>query len=539
MGQFKLGAFTLTTSPEFDKFATLRQRYMEIGQNRQLEFDEAYEEFKCADELFGELPDDMEMVLAETSAQVASDLAAHGIFDVSERSIRSDLEARAETVADRFNVIKDQYLEIVSKASELEAQRQAARENRGGIVGGGFGVEGAARGIALAAVANATIGLVQGLAHNAEKAASDAGDKRKKQQLLADPATKAAVGDFLVRVALQGAELVAATINNGGTFEPVSEQARQRSAAIVENVMAGRVASDQLSSVLVQALTLDPFSVEAWACWLERLGDQDGSVQASATQLGVGDVAARKVALIAQRKAALPWATPEECRSSSIVLKKYAQWLGAAFDEEERAIEAKITTLDRERRTFNGIEYETADDADAARKAHQEEQASAELARQDLLSRTVDGAVFDTLEEAEAVREHMRTQIISASSASSAIGWMILAYRRIRDVKGRSSRKEFWFLVLSIFITLVSSGIVENTIFRQTFLFALIMVIYMLAAAFAFLTAQIRRFHDQGRSGWFVLLNLIPYVGWLIALAFMLVDGTPGDNRFGPSPKHS
>jgi len=44
----------------------------------------------------------------------------------------------------------------------------------------------------------------------------------------------------------------------------------------------------------------------------------------------------------------------------------------------------------------------------------------------------------------------------------------------------------------------------------------------------------VRRFHDQNRSGWFFLLNLIPYVGGLVVLVFMLLPGTPGDNNFGP-----
>ena len=51
------------------------------------------------------------------------------------------------------------------------------------------------------------------------------------------------------------------------------------------------------------------------------------------------------------------------------------------------------------------------------------------------------------------------------------------------------------------------------------------------------LAVQIRRFHDQDKSGWFVLLAFIPYVGGLIVLVFMCIEGTPGPNRFGSDPK--
>lgn len=51
------------------------------------------------------------------------------------------------------------------------------------------------------------------------------------------------------------------------------------------------------------------------------------------------------------------------------------------------------------------------------------------------------------------------------------------------------------------------------------------------------IAVQVRRFHDQDKSGWFVLLNLIPYIGGLIVLVFMFLEGTRGPNRFGPDPK--
>ena len=51
------------------------------------------------------------------------------------------------------------------------------------------------------------------------------------------------------------------------------------------------------------------------------------------------------------------------------------------------------------------------------------------------------------------------------------------------------------------------------------------------------IAVQVRRFHDQDRSGWFVLLSFVPYVGGLILLVFMCLPGTVGPNRFGPDPK--
>lgn len=46
----------------------------------------------------------------------------------------------------------------------------------------------------------------------------------------------------------------------------------------------------------------------------------------------------------------------------------------------------------------------------------------------------------------------------------------------------------------------------------------------------------LRRFHDQDRSGWMILILLIPYVGVIVVFVFMCLEGTRGPNRFGPDP---
>lgn len=67
--------------------------------------------------------------------------------------------------------------------------------------------------------------------------------------------------------------------------------------------------------------------------------------------------------------------------------------------------------------------------------------------------------------------------------------------------------------------------------------FSILVLIFALAIFVPALAVQVRRFHDQDKSGWFVLLGLIPLVGGLITLVFMCLEGTRGSNKFGPDPK--
>lgn len=67
--------------------------------------------------------------------------------------------------------------------------------------------------------------------------------------------------------------------------------------------------------------------------------------------------------------------------------------------------------------------------------------------------------------------------------------------------------------------------------------FSLPVDLFFLAVLVPSIAVQVRRFHDQDKSGWMCLIGLIPFVGGIVVLVFMLLEGTKGPNRFGPDPK--
>lgn len=129
--------------------------------------------------------------------------------------------------------------------------------------------------------------------------------------------------------------------------------------------------------------------------------------------------------------------------------------------------------------------------------------------------------------------------------------WMLMPYRRYADFSGRSQRKEYWmfalfqFIVAMILLTVMFVGGMGsvNEMTGQAepgtlFYIGLgLLVIFGLGSLIPSLAVSVRRFHDQDKSGWFLLLQLIPYIGGIIVLVFMCLAGTPGPNRFGPDPK--
>jgi uncharacterized membrane protein YhaH (DUF805 family) len=132
-----------------------------------------------------------------------------------------------------------------------------------------------------------------------------------------------------------------------------------------------------------------------------------------------------------------------------------------------------------------------------------------------------------------------------------AMEWMILPLKRYFQFGGRSRRKEYWMFFLFTIILGVIAGIIDGLLgygSARTFsgpnqfgasassngpvgiLVSLGLLIPGIAVAF-------RRLHDTDRSAWWLLLILIPILGWIALLVFYCEDGTRGPNRFGPDPK--
>jgi uncharacterized membrane protein YhaH (DUF805 family) len=127
--------------------------------------------------------------------------------------------------------------------------------------------------------------------------------------------------------------------------------------------------------------------------------------------------------------------------------------------------------------------------------------------------------------------------------------WMLLPLKRYADFSGRSRRKEYWMFVLGslilyaivggVFFALAATadGTASDGLGAGGIVAVLLVAVVALGLFIPSIAVQVRRFHDQDRSGWMVLLGFIPYVGGIIVLVFMCLDGTRGPNRFGPDPK--
>ena len=121
------------------------------------------------------------------------------------------------------------------------------------------------------------------------------------------------------------------------------------------------------------------------------------------------------------------------------------------------------------------------------------------------------------------------------------MNWYLQAIRKYTVFSGRSRRSEYWYFVLFNTLIIVALTVVDvaTGMYSIEGDVGLLSGIYSLAVFIPSFAVTVRRLHDTDRSGWWVLLAVVPIVGVIVLIVFFATDGTPGANRFGENPKRA
>ena len=121
------------------------------------------------------------------------------------------------------------------------------------------------------------------------------------------------------------------------------------------------------------------------------------------------------------------------------------------------------------------------------------------------------------------------------------MSWYLEALKKYAVFSGRSRRMEYWYFVLFNLVVYIVLSLIDGLLGTYNIVsgVGLLSGIYSLAVLIPTLALWVRRLHDIDRTGWWVLINLIPLVGTIVLLVFALTPGTPGSNQYGPDPKQA
>lgn len=112
--------------------------------------------------------------------------------------------------------------------------------------------------------------------------------------------------------------------------------------------------------------------------------------------------------------------------------------------------------------------------------------------------------------------------------------WKKVVLENYAQFEGRARRSEYWWFVLANFCI----AFVLYLLGEAMSLFTVVAALYSLAVLIPGIAVAIRRLHDTGKSGWMLLIGLVPFVGAIILIVFMATDSQRGTNQYGPSEKY-
>ena len=115
--------------------------------------------------------------------------------------------------------------------------------------------------------------------------------------------------------------------------------------------------------------------------------------------------------------------------------------------------------------------------------------------------------------------------------------WYMQVLKKYAVFSGRARRKEYWFFILWYVVISIGLAIIDAVAGLRIGDAGILQGLYALALLIPSLAVTVRRLHDTGRTGWWLLIILIPLIGLIVLLVFMFLDSEPGENAYGPSPK--
>jgi uncharacterized membrane protein YhaH (DUF805 family) len=119
------------------------------------------------------------------------------------------------------------------------------------------------------------------------------------------------------------------------------------------------------------------------------------------------------------------------------------------------------------------------------------------------------------------------------------MNWYLQVLKNYAVFNGRARRKEYWMFVLFNIIFSIVAIILDNILgtAMEGVSYGLFYALYGLAVLIPGLAVSVRRLHDVGKSGWMILIALIPIIGAIWLLVLMVTDSNPGENKYGHNPK--
>lgn len=373
--KFKLFNQELNFSESQKKYFDLRGLFFQKGIKCASEFQEIYSSYTNIEDLVKKGFQDGWNLIYREITEASDKLIELGDFSSTPDSFYQEHFKKYSDYESQFDLFADEYMQINLDAEKLTEYRRARKNNRSELIGGGFGIEGAAKGIAIASAANLTYGVAHGIFNFFGNAITESKKKQKLAELLNTHTLKhfqSAISQdiFRIHIALFDAMSKQKICN---IDEIMSADDIKKSNSIFSNIKNGKISSEENSkSAIVQAIRLFPVDEKIFNHVMENYPESQDEIEKIASFCSV-DLSGYKMQILKSYYSDTDTSSEESVKETIEKIKNRAIELNIdEYNEVLQIGESQLKELDLMARTYEDEVYDTREESKLALNEHAE-----------------------------------------------------------------------------------------------------------------------------------------------------------------------
>lgn len=380
MIEFEIDSNKIAFSDKMILYNEIRLYYKDLALECKDIFTEKYKEkYKTLEQLCKD-SEDNGLVLGANIIKVALDktidlLVELGYIDIDLDYFFNNYYNEYYTWEEDFEEIREQYLKFVLDQKMMDEYRVQRRLNRGRLVGGGFGVKGATKGMVMAGLGNTVLGGAHMMVNGIEKFISECKDYSKMNDIFKNPKTLNFLSDSIEQCVfnIHFAYVKFIMDNSTTPINIISEHDVRKSTNMYNNLKHKLSTKEELITLFKNILNINPYFEPIYFTYIDRFGDENKQVELIGQYFGL-DIKKYKFTLLKDfYDSSLLECIDEE---SSIILKeKINQMIKRLGYEEDKfdtqLLDNKIQEFDTIARTYKGILFKSREEAQKAQEEYE------------------------------------------------------------------------------------------------------------------------------------------------------------------------
>ena len=299
MKTFELFDKALAVTDEREAYNEIKLQFADIADEARAEYAEIFNKYSDLEAMLKDFDNQYTKFMKESISTAVTALISSKVY-VDENEYFSRLENRGNILNgdDAFASIYDKYVEIVADVEGQKQYREARKNHRGRIIGGGFGVQGAVKGMATAGVMNLGMGALHSIGNFAGNMITKAMANSDKKKLFKDPNTFATLANairndcYYVHITL-----VDIFNENGRSIKFINKDDGAKASTLFNVIKNPAFPKEETLEKMIEVLELDPYNLDYYIFLLNEFGDTNRQIESIADYFGVA-VGAYKGSLV-------------------------------------------------------------------------------------------------------------------------------------------------------------------------------------------------------------------------------------------------